>query len=165
MSIPIESTVISQGVFLPESSPYRNCVAASPAGLCCRVTEKCLSPSTYRAHAVSAHNICGRLPTSFSTTLGSLIVAARNDPNRDRFEKVGSNRGVKHYCKNCQTAFRDKSKRDQHLSHQSNKEETDRCTAEDCSKVLCLKLFCGRYYPVQSPAVVNPLPGSASTQA
>jgi hypothetical protein len=28
-----------------------------------------------------------------------------------------------------------------------------------------MKLFCGRYYPVQSPAVVNPLPGSASTQA
>ena len=135
MSIPIESTIISQGVFLPESSPYRNCVAASPAGLCCRVTGNTLSPSTYRTHAVSAHNIRGRLPTSFSTTLGSLTltVAARNDPNRDRFEMVGSSRVIKHYCKKCQTAFRDKSKRDQHLSHQSNKGETDKCTAEDCS--------------------------------
>ena len=165
MSIPIESTIISQGVFLPESSPYRNCVAASPAGLCCRVTGNTLSPSTYRTHAVTAHNIRGRLPTSFSTTLWSLIVAARKDPNRDRFEMVGSSRVIKHYCKKCQTAFRDKSKRDQHLSHQSNKGETDKCTAEDCSQISCMKLFCGRYYPVQSPAVVNPLPGSASTQA
>jgi superfamily II DNA helicase RecQ len=75
-----------------------------------------------------------------------LIKSARNDPNRSRFAKDGSNPVNRYFCNNCKLCFKDKSKMDQHLKQQ--KKKSIKCTLSDCNHQQCMQLFCNRYYPV-----------------
>ena len=139
----------NQGVLLPCSSPYYSCVAASPAGLVCQITGNHFTARTFSSHLKKDHkdwSLPLRLPHNLPVQFQGLIESARNDPNRSRFAKDGSNTANRYFCNNCKSCFKDKDKMNRHLSQQKRK--SIKCTLSDCNRQQCMQLFCRRYYPV-----------------